>query len=243
MSPTVFFIDFDGVICDSLDECLVSSWIGYYRYYRKEEPKAVSSDLHKRFLSYRPFIRRGSDYLLIQELIDRNIKITSNEQFDKYRRKAGVKLMDLFGDYFYRARDYLLKTDYSYWLNLNRIYSFILKPLMEASKKENIHILSTKKVKYIIEILKNNGITVSPERIHYSSDSDKLAFINEFLKDSPFEAAVLVDDQIDNLKGNKNRSITPYLALWGFIDTSWLKIFLNIKTINKEEMERLLTIV
>ncbi|NOY09329.1 MAG: hypothetical protein GXP33_10875 [Spirochaetes bacterium] len=242
MSRTVFFIDFDGVICDSLDECLVSSWIGYYRYYRKKEPKAVSSGLRRRFLSYRPFIRRGSDYLLIQELIDRNIKITSNEQFDEYRRKEGAELMDLFGDYFYRARDYLLKTDYLYWLNLNRIYPFILKPLTEASKKENIHILSTKKVKYIIETLKNNGITIPSERVHYSSDSDKLSFINKFLKNSPFETAVLIDDQIDNLKGNKNRSITPYLALWGFIDTSWLKIFPDIKTINKEETERLLTL-
>lgn len=242
MSSTVIFIDFDGVICNSADECLVSSWIGYYRYYLQEEPTHVPVSLRKRFLQYRSFIRSGEDYLLIQELIDHSIDIADNKQFDAQRKRTGIDKMNIYKHYFYQARDYLLKTDYAYWLKLNTIYPFLKKALKNALKKDNIHILSTKKEKYIIETLENYSISIAPERIHYSSNSDKLSFISDFLSGSFYTNAILIDDQIDNLKENTNSSITVYLALWGFIDTKWLTQYPHVKTLSKDKMIKLLTL-
>ena len=241
MPSTVIFIDFDGVICNSADECLVSSWIGYYRYHLKKEPAHMPVFSRSRFIQCRPFIRSGDDYLLIQELIDRGIYIEDNEQFDAQRNLAGKDKMNIYKHYFYQARDYLLKTDYTYWLELNTIFPFLKKPLKNALKKDNIHILSTKKEKYIIETLKYYKISIAPERVHYSSNSDKLSFIESFLSNSHHTKAVLIDDQIDNLKQNTNSHITVYLALWGFIDKKWLTQYPDVKTLNRDEMLKLLT--
>ena len=242
MSSTVIFIDFDGVICNSADECLVSSWIGYYRYHLKTEPSHVSVSLRTRFMRYRPFIRSGDDYLLIQELIDHGTEIKDNKQFDIQRGLAGREKMNAYKNYFYKARDYLLKTDHAYWLELHTIFPFLTEPLKKASKKENIHILSTKKEKYIIETLGYYSINISPERVHYSSNSDKIFFIKSFLKASAYTSAVLIDDQIDNLKENTESYITTYIALWGFIDKKWLIQYPSIKTLDRDEMVRLLTL-
>ena len=59
--PTLVFLDFDGVICDSALECLVSSWEAYFRDHGRDAPKAVPVDLKERFLALRPYVRSGED--------------------------------------------------------------------------------------------------------------------------------------------------------------------------------------
>ncbi len=238
---TVLFIDFDGVICDSVNECIVSSWIGYYRYLKKEEPSKIPVDFRKTFLSYRSYIRSGNDYILIQELMDRGIPVESNEDFERHRKLAGNKKMELYTQLFYRARDYLLSNELTYWLELNALFPHVTEPLKAVSERENIHILSTKKAMYNERILRFNGINFPMERIHYSSNADKISFIRNFLNQhSHYQKAILIDDQIDNMKGNTDSQIETYLALWGFIDKKWLAEYPEIKKIGRDEFVKLL---
>ncbi len=238
---TVVFIDFDGVICDSVNECIVSSWIGYYRYLKNNEPDRINIGFKKTFLSYRSYIRSGNDYILIHELMDKGIKVNSNEEFDKQRQVAGKEKMNLYTELFYRARDYLLDTKFTYWLKLNALFPHVKEPLKMVADKENIHILSTKKAMYNEKILKFNGIDFPMERIHYSSNADKLAFMRTFLNNNPvYSKAILIDDQIDNIKGNRDTQIDTYLALWGFIDKKWLAEYPEVKKIDAKGFVKLL---
>ncbi len=242
MEKTVIFLDFDGVICDSLNECLVSSWIAYYRYYKKNEPAYIDMNLRKSFLRYRPFITHGEDYVLIQKLINEKIIIRNNEEFDLERKKIGIEIMALFKDLFYRARDYLISEDFNYWLNLNRIFPFLYKPFYRASRKSNIHILSTKREKYIRATLEYHGIRMNPEQIHYSSGKEKLKIISRFLDNDSYSRAIFIDDQIDNLKDNRDGRIEPLLALWGFIDRSWLSEYPSVGRLDEKGLIELLEI-
>ncbi len=238
---TVLFIDFDGVICDSLNECIVSSWIGYYRYLKKNEPKEIAINFRKLFLSYRSYIRSGNDYILIQELMERGIRVGSNKEFDRQRKLTGSEKMELYTELFYRARDFLLANEFEYWLRLNTIFPHVVKPLRDMAKQENIHILSTKKAMYNEKILNFNGIKFPMKRIHYSSNADKISFIKHFLKQNPkYTYAILIDDQIDNILGNTEPRIKTYLALWGFIDKKWLTEYPEIPKIDRDQFVRLL---
>ncbi len=240
---TVLFIDFDGVICDSLNECIVSSWIGYYRYFKGDEPQQMPIDFKKVFLSYRSYIRSGNDYILIQELIEKGIQTKSNEEFDRERKLAGHEKMKLYTDLFYRARDFLLQNDFKYWIQLNPLFPHVAKPLKEVAIKDNIHILSTKKAIYNEKILNSNGIKFPIERIHYSPNADKLSFIRNFLDKNPeYKKAILIDDQIKNMLGNKDPRIETLLALWGFIDKKWLIEYPEISTLDEKGFVTLLTL-
>ena len=242
MEKRVIFLDFDGVICDSLNECLVSSWIAFHRYYMKDEPAHVSTSLRESFLRYRPFITHGEDYILIQKLIREKNTVRNNEEFDQERKRIGSEKMKLFKELFYRARDHLISTDFNYWLSLNKIFSFLYEPFSRASLKRNIHILSTKRKKYIQATLDYHGIQMNPERIHYSSGKKKLEMVSRFLDNDSYDRAILIDDQIDNLKDNSDPRIEPLLALWGFIDKSWLLQYPSVGRLDERGFVELLEI-
>ncbi len=98
------FLDFDGVICDSLLECLVSSWQGYYRLHLGKRETAVPITLRREFSKLRPYVRAGEDFILIQELINNKIPIRSQEQFDSQLAVRGEERMARYKELFYTAR-------------------------------------------------------------------------------------------------------------------------------------------
>ena len=61
----IFCIDFDGVICDSIKECFLSS-----AHALGHDPEILSDAGNvkfRKFKSLRPFVRSGEDYILIQQ--------------------------------------------------------------------------------------------------------------------------------------------------------------------------------
>ena len=78
------FLDFDGVICDSLPECYEVSLAAYYGIYLKTTvPDDTAVDTLKVFRHFRPYIRRGGDYLFIQLAIHQGISLESQEDLDR----------------------------------------------------------------------------------------------------------------------------------------------------------------
>jgi len=220
---TLLFLDFDGVICDSVDECFLTSWIAYYHYYRLQQPSSVRCELRKRFGQLRPFIRAGEDYLLLHRILEQAGHVQNQAQFDLLLEKAGKEQMAVFKQLFYKARQYLVTEDFLYWCRLNRLYPHITPLLQQAAGNEHLFILSTKKPEFINAILKFYGISFAKERILYPGSSSKISIIGEILATRPDSCALFVDDQIDHLAKETHNTIKPYLASWGYIKPEWLK--------------------
>lgn len=217
------FLDFDGVICDSLAECYASSWLAFYRFYRNREASFIPIDAFKTFSSLRPFIRSGEDYILILELQEKGIIPENQHEFDGYIEKAGPEKMNSFKEIFYKGRNFIIREDQPWWLSLNKLYPPMKDYLKEYVSNDGLYILSTKKAAYILDILKDNGITFPPQRVLYAGDRLKYDFIEDILKNSPSAKAYFVDDQIDHFKHKQNPQIIPCLADWGYIKQEWLK--------------------
>ncbi len=216
-------LDFDGVICDSALECLVSSWLTYYRDISGGQPSHVPVSLRSDFLLLRPFIRSGEDFILIHELLYKKVMIESQQQFDSCISAAGGERMMRYKELFYKAREGLVEQDRSYWLSLNPIYRHMKRPLKRLSGRDELHIVSTKRPDFIAAILSSNGIEFPQRNIHYSSNIEKLDLVADLLIDSGFERSVFVDDQIDHLRreGITDR-IDSKLAAWGYVKQEWL---------------------
>jgi phosphoglycolate phosphatase-like HAD superfamily hydrolase len=219
----LLFLDFDGVICDSALECLVSSWLAYHVNYGGSRPDRVSVSLKRDFFSLRPFIRSGEDYVLIHELLQRQRTVGNQQDFDSFVEEAGPHKMIKYKKLFYEAREDLMRQDRSYWLALNPVYPHMAAALKRLSDCERLHIVSTKRPDFIGAILCSNGIDFTPERIHYSDKVEKIDLVADLLRKSGLERAVFVDDQIDHLRKKEAADpIEARLAAWGYVKPEWL---------------------
>jgi phosphoglycolate phosphatase-like HAD superfamily hydrolase len=215
-------LDFDGVICDSLDECFISSWIGYFSLAKGIHPPHVPVTLRNDFARLRPFIRTAEDYMLIQEILHEGKTVSDQSGFDELIAAAGPEKMRLFRELFTKARTDLLARDREFWLSLNPVYPHILTMFARLPQEAPVHILSTKKAQFIAEILMHAQIRLPAGHIHESAAREKLARVEALRVEGGFPRAVFVDDQIDHLKENTNPNVEVFLASWGYVKPEWL---------------------
>jgi phosphoglycolate phosphatase-like HAD superfamily hydrolase len=221
-NDTLLFLDFDGVLCDSLPETLVSSWSAYHQFVSREMPRSMPVDFRKRFCELRPFIRSGEDYLILQDIIFRGITVKNQIDFDRVTAQAGKTQMTIYKEAFYKARQELLDSDPGFWLALNPLFPPLKKTLKQYRRNERIYILSTKRENFILEILKGNGIELKETNIIDSGAASKISIIGKILDRGAGGRAIFIDDQIDHLLNSQDNRITTYLAAWGYVRMEWL---------------------
>ncbi len=181
--------------------------------------------LRSKFFKLRPFVRSGEDFLLLQELIDKKVRITSQTDFDTQIEKTGTSQMSYFRELFYAARSEYLNTDRDYWMSLNRLYPHIQRKLPLWADSPCFYIISTKKSEYILEILKCRHIEICSERVLYCKNQSKQNLISNLLDKHKVNKAVFIDDQIDHLLASADTDlrIEGFLASWGYVQKEWLK--------------------
>ncbi len=243
MSLAALVLDFDGVICDSIDECFISSWTAYFHLYLGRRPSYMPLNMRRDFARMRPLVRGGADFMVIQEILDRGGSASRQDEFDALARSAGPEKLKLFHDLFYQARAHMLEKDRPSWLALNRIYPHMAKALSRLSPNAPVYILSTKKPEFIAEILTANGIGMPRERILYSGSERKMDIVAQVGARGSYRETTFVDDQIDHLvsgdgaagtAGNGSR-IRVYLATWGYVKDEWLREPLRVPIITPGE--------
>jgi phosphoglycolate phosphatase-like HAD superfamily hydrolase len=235
-------LDFDGVICDSIDECFVSSWIAWHRLKGLALPPSLDVALRGRFADLRPFIRSGEDYVVIQDLLaaqGARRHASTQAEFDAALAARGPEGMQRLKDVFYQARGDLLASDRPYWLALNRVYPHLERPLAAVASRPDTVVLSTKKSEFIVEILAANGVDIPLERVLYTGARAKVDIITAMLEEG--DRALLIDDQIDHLLACRDPRIDVRLALWGYIKPEWLEQHPDMPRVSAETLQDVLS--
>jgi phosphoglycolate phosphatase-like HAD superfamily hydrolase len=220
---TLLVLDFDGVICDSVEECFVSSWEARYRLSggAGPVPEPPAGGLAA-FARLRPFVRNGEDFLVILEAADRGTSISDQAGFDALAADIGPRLLRDFTARFYDARERLLAEERARWLRMNRIYPHARVALLAAgSGGVPMRILSTKRAPYILEILGADGVPFAAEHVRHTA-GPKVPVVRDLLAASGCAKAVFVDDQVDYLTGLDDPRIEGRLASWGYVRPEWL---------------------
>ncbi|MBN1697202.1 MAG: HAD family hydrolase [Spirochaetales bacterium] len=231
---TLLVLDFDGVICDSINECFVSSSVAYHELYKKGGLVMLPVAAISAFTVHRPFVRRGEDYLFIQEIIEKGITIRNQESFDRYCGHEGEEKKSLFKALFYQARTALLEDEREYWMGLNPVFSHMQGPLRSAIRSPGFYILSTKREDFIRDICMHWGLSPRPGCVIDSGKERKLSIVSSLLDGLKMKRAVFIDDQIDHLRENEDGRIRPCLASWGYIQKTWLAS--GFRVIAKQEI-------
>ena len=87
MKNRILVLDFDGVICNSLDECMFSAYNAYLSINNRPNKINNLNEINKltkeEFYRLRPFIKSGEEFILSFFIINKGIKINNHLEFNK----------------------------------------------------------------------------------------------------------------------------------------------------------------
>ena len=85
--PVIVF-DFDGVVCDSTDECLVTSWNAWERWNGRSGYRARLEEFTRAerdaFRPLRPYVAGAGAYYVLRRCLEENLPIHAQADFDRY---------------------------------------------------------------------------------------------------------------------------------------------------------------
>ena len=217
MEKKILFLDFDGVLFDTLKEVYL---INRYIYKGIDLFDKVDEANYELFSKYKYLVYNIWMFYYYNPLIFDNCENIIDD-FINALSKRNIKAEEDFCDNFLKVRANLVKNNYDFWKNLETPYEFFyeIKKLYEE-KNPKILIVSKKNKTSIIERFNSYNFNISNDDIYAREILDKYStkgeFINEYMNKNGFDEAIFVDDNNNNLKTCDNYSnITQILALWG----------------------------
>ena len=225
MDCRIIIFDFDGVVIDSIDECLLVS------YYANNGADICSDiTLHsipenerKLFKRYRYLVGPAFEYLYLWKAI----KSFRGEVEDYYLYLKNNVSLDTAGfqERFFNIRRNIQENQREKWIKLNPVYPGIVGIIEKLSSKTRLFISSTKDEGSIVFLCRCYGIPI-PENNIFGNESgiDKMEHIKTIAKTTKYEPGkmVFIDDNYEHLKHVQKTGIRCYLAGWGY-NTSELK--------------------
>ncbi|MCK5282766.1 MAG: aldehyde dehydrogenase [Nanoarchaeota archaeon] len=234
-------LDFDGVIVNSVEECLLVGYNAFAEYNKKAKKIQSLDDLGdqtlKKLKKMRNFIKFGEDYVYLNLALAEGMNIRSQEAFNSFKKKH-IDLQSVFFNLFYDERESFSTTHKEEWLKLNSFYNGMKEFLLNYKNKKNLFIISTKRKEFILKILKANSININEQNIFHANEK-KTDIISEILikrKIAPSDF-YFVDDQVTTLLDVKAIEVNCFLADWGYNSYEQYEFALdhNIKSIEIDD--------
>ena len=211
MRKRLFLFDFDGVLfetaLESLEICsLINNNILPHNY-------------KKEFLKNRYLIGPAWNYKYLDIMIKE--KKSKEWYFDKINSVEKDDYMS-FTKNFFQTRKNLKDMNYSYWLNIQKPYPFLMN-LIETNifQSQDMIIISTKDRESINDLLNHHISEIKNKKIYgkdeLSEYDNKYELSKHIFEKSDYDECLFVDDCLDHLKcfGNK---IKKFHAGWGYND-------------------------
>jgi len=213
----ILFLDFDGVLFDTLKEVYLVNRQLYKGINLFDEIDNKNYQLYSKykylvyniwmFYYYNPLLFNGCD----------NIE----HDFSKALLNRNIKKEEEFCAEFLRIRADLVKNNYNFWNSLETPYNFFfdIKKLYEENNIE-IVVVSKKNKTAILQRFASYGWNLSADKVFAREILDKYStkgeFMAQYMAQNGFNKAIFVDDNYNNLKTcDKYSNIKQILALWG----------------------------
>jgi len=225
----IYILDFDGVICDSIDECMLTTY-NSFKDTNIINISDVPNHFRKYFYEYRYHVRPAKEYFLLCRAFAENIDL-STSNFEEFR-KLYENEMNNFESIFFQKR-FELKKNIELWLSYHKIYEHANQFI--SSITDRIFILTTKDYDSVNILASHFGFIKKIEDI-YSREisSDKaILFENLFKKHKSLlnsKRIVFVDDNEFHLASVSQFPIQLYFASWGYAKTQKFNKFKEISS-------------
>jgi phosphoglycolate phosphatase-like HAD superfamily hydrolase len=211
-SPPLLVFDFDGVLCDSLEECMMVAWYAHAAepIERFLEPgmAGVPDDVVERFAGCRPFMRHLAHFLV--PLVDGDLPTTHAEfaaRFDALPDEQADRFATAAEGY--RAR---LRAEHPEPWRARHTVDVRLGALVRDG-----YVATARDRASVEQILHVRGIDVRADRV-FGSLRDKTRALETIAARegrAPLDV-VLVDDSVENCIAARDAGYAAYWASWGY---------------------------
>jgi phosphoglycolate phosphatase-like HAD superfamily hydrolase len=215
--------DFDGVICDSAWESVLT---GYNMYLRMQQPggrrvtslEEIPRSVQLEFRRLRAYLHGAEDFLPIMRAVHSDRPIHSEADFNYFRDNTPEET-ELARKLFYAERDYLRQHERTLWLELNPLFPGIGEAFGRLHPFENVHVLTTKRLEDVMEILHHYGIEFPKEQINAVDTTEKFTRLTDIANSAGCELrdVIYIEDQINFLPPALAAGAKVYLAGWGYV--------------------------
>ncbi|MFE3739814.1 HAD family hydrolase [Streptomyces sp. NPDC059134] len=210
-------LDFDGVVCDALDECALITWLGEQPY----DPALpgpgqlarVPGEFTERFRKVRDYARVLDHFLVAHHPAAG--AIGSQAEFDRLYAALPQPRVRRFVAGASAARDRLREKEPEFWLGLHTLYPGIPGLLRRAGVP--VVIVTAKDESSVRAILAHHGLEAAVAEV-YGECAAKPEAVREACarRGVPLEAATFVDDNLTNVRGVSAAGVRARWALWGY---------------------------
>lgn len=226
-APTILALDFDGVLCDGLQEYFLTTWRTYCQVWQpanQDPPDRIAPVFYR----LRPVIETGWEMPLLLRAIlqgvpEEEILLGWPAIARQLLRTENLQAADL-GPLLDKQRDIWISTDSASWLGCHRFYPGAVEKVRSLfeSRVEPV-IITTKEERFVRKLLQQQGIDFSEGKIYgkgckrpkyeilreLGGSVQKIWFIEDRLK-----TLQLVQQQPDL------EPVRLYLADWGYNTSS-----------------------
>ncbi|WP_299410286.1 HAD family hydrolase [Acaryochloris sp. IP29b_bin.148] len=221
--PRTLALDFDGVLCNGLQEYFLTTWRAYGRVWPTSTPEPPPG-LAEQFYRLRPVIETGWEMPVLLRAILKGFsesqvladwaairdRIVAEEDLD---RKSLSQQVD-------GVRDHWIATDLQSWLALHTFYPGVISQLQRLSQDLELMIISTKESRFIYTLLTDAGVALSRNRI-YGKDCRRPKYETlRLLKPEVPGPIWFVEDRLAALEQVHQQSdlagVGLFLGAWGY---------------------------
>ena len=222
MKPVVA-LDFDGVICNSMNEGMRVAF-GAYEEWQTGVPASISVEtalpagFDEYFRTYRHLVRPAQEYWLIVHTYLTGCAPLLPDEFPRLAREAQVQLVE-FGPIYFRTRVRLRASSIEEWLGLHYLYAEFSEGWSELGRKALSYIVTTRDRESLERLLRRFDIDIPVERCWTKErPGGKPAAIVDIACEcgrKPSEI-LFVDDHPEHLRDVSSTGASLFWAEWGF---------------------------
>ena len=174
--PTVFALDFDGVLCDSAAETCAAAWRAGRALWPGWEAPEPPPEYVNRFRELRPVLETGYQAIALLRLVEEELHsrpagrppLAAGEFAESAARifaATGLGRAELIG-LFGAARDRWIAAEPAAWLARHEFYPGVPAALNAAAARGcPLFVLTTKQQRFTERLLRNAGVELAAERI------------------------------------------------------------------------------
>lgn len=224
MSKTLIFLDFDGVLCDSVKEAYI---LTRFAYKNIDVKQPINDQDYQMFRTYRFLVANSWQYYILADILEKYPYQEADFIEARYRyivSEGKTAACDEFNKKFLEKRKELMEQDFGFWNGLETPTNFLqkLKNIFAQADNSTFAILSTKNKDAIIKKFDFWGIVFDKDLIFDKKDLESLSkgeFIDNYLNShSEIDNAILVDDNEENINSCANiENLKACLTSWGYL--------------------------
>lgn len=213
---TVLCLDFDGVLCDSIDECFVTGYNAYYSA-KINTPVEAPTENYRFFCHHRYLVAPADDFFLLFYAFERGIGELNRGTFEQLKALT-ISMRANFTSNFFQHRN-TRKQESTHWASLHRMYQQSSLVLLDTFPK--FYIVTTKDRDSIERLAAVHGYVHKLLGIYSREISvDKLTLFENLFSDANINPAnqrvIFVDDNQEHLEKVRILPLDSFLAGWGY---------------------------